>query len=83
MERSEMSLEHSPSRQGRRAAFTIAEFCEAHRISRATYYNLKAAGQGPIEMAVGARRIISDESAEDWRRQREAAAAQSNPVPAA
>ena len=33
-------------------AFSIDEFCAAHGISRATYYNLKKVGKGPTEMAV-------------------------------
>lgn len=28
-----------------RAAYTISDFCDAHRISRAQYYNLKKLGQ--------------------------------------
>jgi predicted DNA-binding transcriptional regulator AlpA len=55
-------------------AFSIDEFCKLHGISRATYYNLKKEGKGPREMAVNARKLISDESAADWRRQMEAAA---------
>jgi hypothetical protein len=29
-----------------RAAFTVAEFCEAHRISQAKYYEMKKEGMG-------------------------------------
>ena len=58
------------------SAKSIDEFCEAHRFSRATYYNLKRTGKAPNEMAVGSRRLISDESAEQWRRDREADAAE-------
>ena len=57
-----------------RAAFTVREFCEAHRISEAKYYEIKREGWGPAEMAVGRRRVIAVESAERWRREREAAA---------
>ena len=57
-----------------RAAFTIPEFCEAHRISQAKYYEIKREGWGPAEMVVGRRRVIAVESAERWRREREAAA---------
>ena len=57
-------------------AFTVEEFCRAHRISGATYYELKKAGQGPDEMAAGRRRIISFEAAARWRKAREAAAAE-------
>ena len=57
-----------------RAAFTVSEFCVAHRISVAKYYELKKEGWGPVEMVVGRRRVIAVESAERWRREREAAA---------
>lgn len=70
-----MSLEHSPVRQGR-AAFTVAEFCDAHRISRSKLYQLFDAGLGPRTMNVGKRRIITQEAAADWRRDMEAATAQ-------
>jgi hypothetical protein len=55
-----------------RAAFTIPEFCEAHRFSPARYYEIKKEGWGPDEMVVGRRRMISCEAAERWRRAREA-----------
>jgi hypothetical protein len=49
-------------------AFTIAEFCEAHRISRSKLYQLVKAGMGPRLMKIGTRRIVSSEAAEAWRR---------------
>jgi hypothetical protein len=85
-----MSL-HSPGRQtGRRikasgieeggaqdrAAYSIAEFCEAHRISRSKLYQLWAAGTGPRILKVGVKVLISVEAAADWRREREQAAAE-------
>ena len=58
-----------------RAAYTVSEFCYAHRISRAHYYNLKRRGQAPAEAHVGENRvIITLESAARWRRQRDKAA---------
>jgi hypothetical protein len=54
-------------------AFTIAEFCIAHRISRATYYVLKKRGEQPEETHILDRIIITQESASAWRRQRTAA----------
>jgi predicted DNA-binding transcriptional regulator AlpA len=54
-----------------KGAFTIDEFCDAHDLSRATFYNLRKVGRGPREMKVGARRLISIEAAADWRRQME------------
>jgi hypothetical protein len=57
----------------KRTAYTINEFCQAHGISPAMYYKLKAQGLGPLEMKVGSRRLISFEAAAAWRRAREAA----------
>lgn len=56
-----------------RQAFTIEEFCRLNGFSRAHYFNLKKDGLGPRTMQVGARRLISKESAAMWRREREAA----------
>jgi hypothetical protein len=56
-------------------AFSIQEFCDAYRLSRSRYYELKKQGLTPVEMKVGHRRLISFESAATWRAQREAAAA--------
>jgi hypothetical protein len=55
-------------------AFTIAEFCSAHRISQSMYFKMRNLGLGPREMAVGSRRLISQEAAAEWRKAREAAA---------
>lgn len=60
-----------------RDAFTIEGFCEAHSISTAMYFKLKAQGLGPDEMEVGRRRPISREAAARWRKQREIAARKS------
>jgi hypothetical protein len=64
----------TPSAEPLLAAFTIAEFAHAHRLSVSMYYKLKAQGLAPIEMAVGKRRYVSFEAAKRWRRAREAAA---------
>ena len=55
-------------------AFTIKEFCAQHRISVAFFYVLRNRGEGPVEMHVGSRVLISYEAATDWRRARETAA---------
>ena len=53
-------------------AYTIPQFCKAHGdFSRTHYYALKREGNGPIEMKVGARRLISFEAAEEWRKRME------------
>src|SRR5262249_24705732 len=44
------------------AAFTVQEFCRAHRIGETHYYEMKKAGLGPVEMIVGRRRVISMEA---------------------
>ena len=62
-----------PPRGPLRAAYSIEEFCKAHRISELKYYALKNLGLGPVEMQVGRRRLVSIEAAEAWRRAREAA----------
>jgi hypothetical protein len=54
-------------------AFTIPEFCAAHRISRAHYYVLRARGLGPDEAELLGRVIITKEAAAAWRRKRTAA----------
>lgn len=57
-----------------RGAYTIPEFCEAHRISQSMYFKLRNAGLGPREMRSMRRVTISIEAAIDWRRARENAA---------
>jgi predicted DNA-binding transcriptional regulator AlpA len=54
-----------------RLALSIREFCQAHGISEAFFYKLKKQGEGPREMKVGARTLITFESAAEWRRMRE------------
>ncbi len=58
---------------GPKAAYSVPEFCEAHRISRSLFYALKKEGDGPVTMKVRGRTIISNESAADWRRRMESA----------
>jgi hypothetical protein len=53
---------------------SIAAFCRRHDISQAMYFKLKRQGRAPVEMVVGARRLISIEAAARWRAEREAAA---------
>ena len=55
-----------------RLALSIPEFCEAHGISEGFFYKLKKQGEGPREMKVGARTLITFEAAAEWRRAREA-----------
>ncbi len=55
--------------QATRSAYTIAEFCAEHRVSRTHLYELCKAGRGPRLMKLGRRVLISIEAAADWRRQ--------------
>lgn len=59
-----------------RAAYTIREFCAAHGISQAIFYEMKRDGLGPREMRIGHTGVrISLEAAADWRRHMEERAA--------
>lgn len=64
-------------------AFSVDEFCHAHRICRASFYNLLKAGRGPATMKVGGRKLISIEAAAEWRRRMEAESSAAEPVAAA
>lgn len=50
-------------------AFTINEFAEAYRLSRATVYNMWRDGAGPAKMRVRGRVLISRAAAEKWQRE--------------
>jgi len=56
-------------------AFTVEEFAEAFRLSRATIYNLWRDGAGPARMRVRGRVLISRDAADKWRQQVEGRAA--------
>jgi predicted DNA-binding transcriptional regulator AlpA len=57
-------------------AYSVAQFCASHGISRALFYKLQKAGRAPAIMKISANRVaISREAAEKWRREREAEAA--------
>lgn len=72
--RPEVTGRRAPVELTSRSAFTVAEFCTAHRISKGMLYKMWKAGAGPRWMSVGSKRIISCEAAADWRRQCEAEA---------
>lgn len=64
-----MSEMTKATKQTELLAFTIDEFAEAYRLSRATIYNLWRDGAGPAKMRVRGRVLISRDAAESWRRQ--------------
>lgn len=49
-----------------RKAYTVSEFCDAMRISKAQYYELKKQHKGPKEAHVGGRVIIPVAAADEW-----------------
>jgi len=49
------------------AAYTVAEFCTAHRVSRSMLYKMWRAGTGPRIKHVGTKILITAESAAAWR----------------
>jgi predicted DNA-binding transcriptional regulator AlpA len=57
------------------AAFSVSEFCQLHRISRALFYIMLRDGRGPRIMKIGKRTLVSAEAAVEWRRNLEAASA--------
>ena len=52
-------------------AYRVTQFCDAHGISRASFYLLDRQGKAPRTFSVGKRRLISKEAAAAWRRARE------------
>ena len=64
-----------------RLALSIPEFCEAHGISEGFFYKLKKQGEGPREMKVGARTLITFKFAAEWRRARENQPAEAAELP--
>ena len=53
------------------AWYTIRTFCEAHKLSQAMYFKLKADKRGPRVTSVGSRRYITFEDAAKWRAQQQ------------
>jgi hypothetical protein len=77
--RSEVTGRKTPPEPLVLGGYSIRSFCRAHGdMSEAMYFKMKAAGEGPTEMMIGRRRVISVEAAAEWRRKREAAAKKSN-----
>lgn len=52
-----------------KAAYTIPEFCSAHRFSLSMYYKMRAAKKGPRESVIGNKKIISLANASAWLKQ--------------
>jgi len=56
------------------AAYTVDEFCSAHRFTRQHLNKLRKIGQAPKMMKLGRRILISVEAAAEWRKQMEGGA---------
>jgi hypothetical protein len=65
----------TPLIRGPPLAMSIREFCAQHSISEDMFYKMQRQGWGPRTMKVGSRTLISQESAAEWRKAREEAAA--------
>jgi hypothetical protein len=52
-----------------RVAYTIREFCALYHIGRTNFYVLQKAGEGPVELRAGPRKVlITVRSAQEWER---------------
>ncbi|MET3334607.1 MULTISPECIES: hypothetical protein [Bradyrhizobium] len=56
-------------------AFSVSSFCRRHGISPQLFYKLKPQGLMPTTFRLGTRVLISRESAERWRAERDSASA--------
>ena len=54
-----------------RQAYSVATFCSAFDMSRATFYRILASGEGPQTYHIGKRTMISAAAADEWRRRME------------
>lgn len=63
-------------------AFTIAEFCEAYKVSRGRLHELDQAGLGPKTYRIASRPYVSLSAAREWQQRMESgAAANFKPLP--
>jgi predicted DNA-binding transcriptional regulator AlpA len=56
-----------------RAVETLSEWCQSHRVSRSSFYNLVKRDEAPRTFRVGNKILISKEASAEWRRKREQA----------
>jgi hypothetical protein len=52
-------------------AYSIDEFCQRYRISVSMFFKMQREGWAPATFKAGARTLISKDSAERWRSDRE------------
>jgi hypothetical protein len=63
--------------------YTIDEFCKLYKISKVLYYSLKKRGDGPVELHLGRRRVITHAGGREWERRMAERQNASDPAPAA
>jgi len=73
--RKKKAADPKPTSPSEGDAYTIDEFCQRNRISKAFYYKLRKKKQTPDELRLGGKVLISKEAAARWRAQREAGGA--------
>jgi hypothetical protein len=59
---------------GEKLAYSVAQFCAQHCISKSFLYSLWAEGKGPERLAVGQKTLITSEAAAAWRAARKESA---------
>jgi hypothetical protein len=64
----DFSLREDKAARDPASMMTVAEFCRAHRISKALFYKLRRQGLAPPVCKAGSRSLISVEAAAQWRR---------------
>ena len=64
------SMEKAQALLGR-GSYTVGEFCQRNRLSKAKYYRLRKTGVGPREMWVEGSARISSKAEADWVKARE------------
>lgn len=64
-------------------AFTIAEFCEAYKVSRGRLHELEQAGLAPKTYRIASKPYVSLSAAQEWQARMESGAAENfKPLPA-
>ncbi|MER8857414.1 hypothetical protein NKI09_07120 [Mesorhizobium sp. M0757] len=67
----EQKLKKHIDRAGR-DGYSINEFCVRFAMSTATYFKMRAAGQGPREMRINGSFVrITEDAITDWKHERE------------
>mgnify|MGYP000453944783 CR=1 FL=1 len=64
-------------------AFTLAEFCEAYKVSRGRLHELEQVGLAPKTYRIASKPYVSLRAAQEWQKRMESGAAEKfKPLPA-